>query len=231
MPEYGFYGFPVGGRIAASSLLTGMVAYWKLDETSGTRFDSYGANHLSVNGTITSGAGKFGNASVFGSGLNYHAVSSALSPNGASRSISAWVYMTSSTSAFFLESGPGVGDSGGTPLWIMKAHHGGSGGPFAVYHGGNYRSGTTVASTNTWYHVVYTYNISGASVGLWINGVREVNINVADANTGTGIYIGAPYSDYQGSIDEVGIWNRELTSGEIATLYNAGLGVTYPLFG
>jgi hypothetical protein len=31
-----------------------------------------------------------------------------------------------------------------------------------------------------------------------------------------------------GSLDEIGIWNRALTTGEISTLYNSGSGKGYP---
>ncbi len=37
---------------------------------------------------------------------------------------------------------------------------------------------------------------------------------------------GAEFLD--GSVDEVGIWNRTLTAGERTTLWNSGSGVTYP---
>ena len=32
-----------------------------------------------------------------------------------------------------------------------------------------------------------------------------------------------------GIIDEVGFWNRELTSSEVTDLYNSGAGLAYPL--
>ena len=31
-----------------------------------------------------------------------------------------------------------------------------------------------------------------------------------------------------GSVDELGLWNRVLTSGEMTNLWNGGAGLTYP---
>jgi len=40
------------------------------------------------------------------------------------------------------------------------------------------------------------------------------------------IHGGGDYMD--GLVDEVGIWNKVLTSGEITDLYNSGSGLAYP---
>ena len=47
------------------TLPTNLIAYWKLDEASGTRNDSKGANHLTDNNTVTQAVGKVGNAAQF----------------------------------------------------------------------------------------------------------------------------------------------------------------------
>lgn len=50
---------------SSSTLNDNLVAHWKLDESSGTRNDSKGANHLTDNNTVTSAAGKLGDAADF----------------------------------------------------------------------------------------------------------------------------------------------------------------------
>ena len=50
---------------SGSSLLTGLVSWWNLDETSGTRADSVGSNHLTDVNTVGYAAGKIGNAASF----------------------------------------------------------------------------------------------------------------------------------------------------------------------
>lgn len=34
-----------------------------------------------------------------------------------------------------------------------------------------------------------------------------------------------------GDIDEIGIWSRIITSGEVTSLYNSGAGLAYPFTG
>jgi hypothetical protein len=33
---------------------------------------------------------------------------------------------------------------------------------------------------------------------------------------------------FDGMIDEIGVWSRALTSGEVTQLYNSGAGLQYP---
>ena len=43
--------------------------------------------------------------------------------------------------------------------------------------------------------------------------------------------LGSRDDNYTGmgfQMDEVGFWNRELTAGEVTSLYNAGAGIQYP---
>jgi hypothetical protein len=44
-----------------STLATGLVSYWELEEVSGTRVDSHGSNDLTDNNTVGSGTGIQGN--------------------------------------------------------------------------------------------------------------------------------------------------------------------------
>ncbi len=62
-----------------------------------------------------------------------------------------------------------------------------------------------------------------------VTGTTAVDIHT---NNGVGFYIGqtANGSDghWDGKIDEVGLWTREITSAEETTLYNSGDGLQYP---
>ena len=79
-------------------------------------------------------------------------------------------------------------------------------------------------SLNEWNHLVGTWN--GTVIKFYINGVLMGNNTFAgpiyDAPQ---TYLGEYYLSTQnlgGIIDEVGIWNRSLTSGEVSILYNDG---------
>lgn len=56
----------LGHPAAPANLL---ISCWKMDETSGSRFDSYGNNHTTSNNTVASTTGKIANAALF-SGSN-----------------------------------------------------------------------------------------------------------------------------------------------------------------
>jgi hypothetical protein len=82
-------------------------------------------------------------------------------------------------------------------------------------------------STNTWYHVVAVYD--GTSMKIYKNGVALPGSTSFSGNIGTSSYnvnIGQRVGDnsyrWNGSIDEVKIYNRALSASEILADYNAG---------
>ena len=85
---------------------------------------------------------------------------------------------------------------------------------------------------NNWYHCVGTYD--GNSIKIYINGVQEGSVaqNGSMNNVSTNLYFGTQPDHvggyYHGYLDEIGIWADDLTSTNIATLYNSGAGLTYP---
>ena len=86
----------------------------------------------------------------------------------------------------------------------------------------------TIPQRGVWYHVAATYD--GNQSVLYVNGVAEASAMAGfalDYDT-TPIYIGttgtwAPYLNmFAGILDEVSIYNRALSSNEIAAIYSAG---------
>lgn len=88
---------------------------------------------------------------------------------------------------------------------------------------------TTPLNNNTWYYLVGTYNGTGAY--LWIDGVMVNSLAysqtiITDTNpVRIGMYSnagGATSTDwgFNGSIDQVRIWNRSLSATEIANIYS-----------
>lgn len=87
-------------------------------------------------------------------------------------------------------------------------------------------------------------NYGNLSVGAWVfvvgtwdssSGTATININNGTANSVTGAPVmvqrTSPFTlgqgnKWDGSVDELGVWNRVLTSGEQATLYNSAAGKT-----
>lgn len=87
----------------------------------------------------------------------------------------------------------------------------------------------TNISSNGWYCIVITRN-SSSSLSIYVNGVlAKTVVCSAIQNTESNYFLGSmvsggsngSYYPFQGSIDDVGFWNRALTQKEITELYNA----------
>ena len=102
-------------------------------------------------------------------------------------------------------------------------------------------STSTYSNTGTWNHIVFTHN--GTLPEIYINGtIASMNRSSTTDNTkwwtalrnagANGIAIGskAPLNGntwnefFEGKLDDIGIWDRALTSTEVGNLYNSGTG-------
>jgi len=88
-------------------------------------------------------------------------------------------------------------------------------------------------SINNWHHVVLTIGDNRAGV-LYVNGSSALTISAANGEGGLDMFsIGVDYDSssgsagnpaqyFDGKIDEVAVWNDELTSAEVTAIYNSG---------
>ncbi len=86
---------------------------------------------------------------------------------------------------------------------------------------GNVQTATNLA-TGTWYHIVGTYD--GTNARLYVNGVWEKSAPAASMYNNNMNHIEIAPSEtnrFNGTIDEVMMWNRNLTDSEIAFLYES----------
>ncbi len=97
---------------------------------------------------------------------------------------------------------------------------------FSFYIGaGKYAESTTVIQVGMWYHVVGTY-AANDHVSIYVNGMLEQNtpISVTRGTNPNDFTIGgsAYWGDrrFQGTIDEVSVWNRSLAAGEVLAQFN-----------
>jgi len=218
---------------AAVPLITGLAAYWKLEEASGTRVDSVTGIVLTDGNTVTSNPGIQGTAAQFTTvNSEYLTVLDTTTLRmGTSFTIAFWCY-------------PDTASQGN---WMVAKFTTSQG--YAVYlttgqlrctigsAGGNTDAvSTLVPATAAWSFVVAWVDATAGLIWLQLNNGTPQSTALVSAQTeGTAaFFIGARSSTqsfFNGRLDEVGMWKRMLTAADRTTLYNAGAGRTYPFAG
>lgn len=224
---------------STSPLRKGLVGYWSLEETSGTRYDrSSSGNHLTSNNSVGQAAGKVANCATF-----VRTSSQLLSKTGNSSfptnsvTIASWVKLTTfPANATY----PALACKwGAVTNRQYSLYLDGDADRFAFTVATNTAGGThTVVattfglpSTNSWIFVAAWYNAASSTINIKVNNgttdtsasVNPVTISTADFELGRQLTY---YLD--GNLDEVGLWNRVLTSTELTSLYNSGRGRRFP---
>lgn len=237
----GFKRGVLSAAVAPSTILTNLVAYWKLDEASGSRADSQGTNTLTDNNTVTSAAGIISNAAQFTSANSEYldiADNAALSMGNFDFAMWAWAYLdTKVASRSVLAKISAVGNAAGYEYDFLY-----SSGPDRFRFGVS--DGTTITlvaadnlgspSTATWYFISVYHDAAANTIGISVNngatntaahttGVQNLTnrFSLGRAGEFNGQY-------WNGRIDEVGIRKQLLTAAEQTSLYNAGAGLSYP---
>ena len=219
-------------------LMDGIVGLWHMNETSlnGTssevRDTSGTGNHGTSSGTFSGTKGKLSTGYKF-TGSNFVSIPNDSSLSGfADWSFSVWLYPnTMASHQAIVEKLTGSGTwsymlYGGTNVEVAKK-------TFRPHIGGYYGSIDYDVSLNRWHHVVCTYKSSTGSVNCYINGKAYTIVwsgsappagyvmpsttgplNIANTTRGV--------SKYSGLMDELAMWDRELSSAEILQLYRRG---------
>jgi len=209
------------------SIYTNLVSYWSFDESSGNASDTVSGNTLTNNNTVTYSSAKIRNGiTTASSGTKYMYIENA-SQTGlditGDLSISIW-FKTSSNVVHAL-SFMGVGTDG---YGISIGDAGGASGKLSIFRN-SWTYGNTTVNDNSWKHVVVSF--SGQIASIYVNGSLDATSSALGSPVSyTGRRsIGADRSggkNFDGQIDEVAIWSRAITSGEVTTLYNSGTGVS-----
>ena len=229
------------GSYSQNSLMSGLVAHWKLNETSGNRVDSYSNNDLTPTNTPGFDTGIIGNGVSFVSASNQVLSVSdnkQINLGGTDFSISLWVKynaLTNNSAQDYL--GILSKGSGGAAYCISMQYRIASGFMQAQLNNGvttgNFAASTFGAfTTGVWYNVIFTYNNTSKAVTISVNGTEN---GYTSATTPTDVSyalnIGRAYNSntYNSSaiIDSVSIWKKVLNSAEKSRLYNSGSGIDY----
>lgn len=85
---------------------------------------------------------------------------------------------------------------------------------------------TQVFNNNTWYHITITYDDGTKNSSAYVDGVFDSSLvrSNSPAQASAPILIGADYTGlaFNGSIDEVRIYNRSLSASEVLAINNSG---------
>ena len=179
-------------------------------------------------GDITYGTGKFGNAAVFNGSTSY--IDTGVSIANQSFSISMWVNDSNPSSWDYIWGTTGSGAVSGYSMNIANNKidvilRNTSGQPdIARAQGGT-------ISSNTWHNIVFTHDDSGSGTNtFYIDGVQpsadfgSLPFTGKPPSNSTSIYLGSSGSynvdRFDGSIDQVRIFNTALPQAAVTALYN-----------
>ncbi len=222
----------VGSATSNSATLTvgssggGLVGYWNLNEGSGTTAaDTSGFGH---NGTLTSGP--VWTAGRIGSGLQFNGVYETMVASGVAVNTAAGA---SNTVAFWMKwdgtdhCGPFAWDSANSnyySLWLKD-------GSFGFNDGNSNIQGISSAGlAGQWVHVAAVFpngSVTGANAKLYINGAAQAVTQrmgypqLASRSATPRIFVGSDFLKFSGILDEVRIYNRELSASEVSALATA----------
>jgi hypothetical protein len=220
------------------SLLTDLVAHWKLNEASGSRADSHGSFTLTDNNTVTSVAGTLGDAADFvGANLEYLSVavtSTNLNVGTFDWTVALWaksdfagandgvlIYWTNNESVRV-----GLNTIDGGDIIVERRISGDS-----TFHSTTLDA---ILTPNTWNFILFSYDATAGELRVRVNNGTQQTIAMASiTSTANQFRIGRRISTgyYTGQIDSVSFWRRVLTTTEESDLYNSGSGLDYESFG
>ncbi len=214
-----------------SDITTGLIGHWKFEEGSGT---SAGDSSISANtGTLTNGplwtSGRIGSYALsFDGSDDYVAVTD--SPQAGAFTICGWAYPTAHATNQIILARAHAGGSYDqnyfiferTPdnVWSFQVSNGGT---------GNEVKGSAV-TLNIWTHVCGVY-ANASDMRIYVNGALSntggngtAAATALPQTTSIGAY-DSQISLWNGNLDEVRIYSRALSVGDIAELYYAGTNI------
>ena len=225
-----------GGAPAPSPLLTGLLDYFPLNEGAGTTSTSANSTTVLTLTGATWTTGGVNDDAVVDSTSAIIVSDTVYSLGSGAWALSMWIKTTTAgsvtTNNVFFQIGPASG-SAGTRITLSVS----SGALYGLLTNNAFNTvGGTPVNTGNWTHIVVNKAAGGtvSSFTVWVNGVQQSLTLSGSSTINLGAYPlnlsqqASGTKSLNGSIDEVGLWSRVLTAGEVATLYNGGAGRPYP---
>lgn len=225
-----------------SSLENGLLSYYKLDGSAGDVLDDIGNNNGTAVGITRGVPGIVQNSIIADGTSSYVNITAFTTPlyNFSSFTVSMWMNRSelSQANSYLIDRRFGTGDAE-SPFYLrfdgstdtLNFHT-------TVQSASENSLVSTAINQNQDYFVVITLDEVTGTKNLYIDNALNITTDVGDnillenpdvENIILGGFAhpgGAADRDWQGMIDEVGIWNRSLTTTEISLLWNDGNGLT-----
>jgi len=208
----------------------GLVAYWPLDEGSGTvTFDASGHGN---SGTLVNGPQWIGGPSLDFDGENDYVDVGTLDVSGSALTLAAWIYSRDLANCVandcrILSKTTGTAES--DHFFMLSTIESGANTRLRFRLKTDGTTSTLIASSgnlpeNTWVHAAAVYD--GADMLLYLNGAQVGSTGKSGSlstNSGVSVWIGGNPPEgsarpWDGLLDEVRIYDRALSAGEIQAL-------------
>ncbi len=210
---------------------SGMVAWWRAE---GNANDSIGNNNGFPVGNLGYTNGEVGQAFVFDGSTSYIPLPASASLNVGTNggfTIECWIKPNYSEGAAMPITEWDSSSTAGLTFWAESGHK--------IYlaiidtQGNNHAIASTndLLNTNSWQHVALTYDKASGNAAIYYNGTITTNLNLGSFTPQT-VYpmnigrrtatITGQGSTFHGLMDELSLYNRALSSNEIAAIYNSG---------
>lgn len=230
-----------------AALADNLVAYWKLEELVGVRYDelnSCGGSgcDLTSNNLVGWNTGKHGNAANFVAASSQYlsrADDATLSTGDVDFTIAYWVYFSDLSTTYSM-----IGKSANSTNGEFEIYSGGN--PtnrleFTVYDGSAFdtlESGAGALTATTWTLIVVWHDSVANTINAQINNgtvlSRAHTTGVSDSTAPFTIGVSQRQSNYlNGIIDSAGMWKSAAAGGGVLTqaqrdlLWNGGAGCDY----
>ena len=221
-----FHGILQSQQSSPSPLLTDLIAYYNMDETSGsTMFDSHTGGY---NGFIYNSPTLNGSDYTFDGISDYVFIpdNDVFSFTDEVFTIQLWFQTSFTGSVRF----PLYKSFGGS-TFEYAANNAGSGFIFSGTSTPNQFLSTSPLLWDGSYHH-WVFQGDGSTLRLYVDGALEASssITVSMVNASSGVNVaryGGNSGYFPGEMKLIGFWDRALSADEVSYLYNSGSGLTY----
>jgi len=228
------------------ALIDNIVGYWKMDGNSNDSVGSANGTDTSITYSVPNG--KINEGGGFVAASNSRSLVGAVGGTGvALATFNCWAKVPNTTGNLdrVLVGYNGWSTNGQFSFEMFSRDSGSTYNRILFYVYGSNPDGSSVANAKfcttdigdgNWHMITSVVNTTTRNISYYVDGSFVNTVNFATALPAISLdnlilgswFVGGGYRSYNDAIDEIGIWTRELSAGEISQLYNGGVGVQYP---